>query len=414
MEDKKRISLALQGGGAHTAYVWGVVDRLLDQDDLEIVAVSGTSGGAMIAAVLAYGLSCETDELGDRLDEAARRRFTKELLRKFWTDVSLIADAYWNPYRFVANPLYPSWNIDGLPLPSALNMMTSLTSPYQSLGGARKNPVSLAIADCIDLAALRQSEIGPALYVCATNVRTNQPIIFQKHELQLEHLLASACLPFQDRAIAIETVSDGQAVTDFYWDGGYMADPSLAPLIRNHSAATRDLVIVGVNPILRTADTVPPQTAWEILDRMNEITFNSSLIAEINRINSTNELLQEVPDNAPARQPGGKLYDKRKILIHYVPPHAEMEDLGVASKNNTALPFLYYLQGLGQTIAGEWLAGATEGGGAPLLDVASDRNLQQLFIDPYHWSASPLPAAQPCAHSSQAPLAPQQKEARAA
>lgn len=394
MKDKKKIMLALQGGGAHTAYVWGVVDRLLERDDLEIVGVSGTSGGAMIAAVLAYGLSLENDPAGNPLDERGRRQLTQALLTRFWTDVSLIADAAWNPYRFIANPLYPSWNIDGLPVPAALNMLSSVASPYQSPAGARKNPVALAIADCIDLSVLRSSTSGPALYVCATNVRTNQPRIFEKHELQVEHLLASACLPVVDRAIAIARNDGAEPQTDYYWDGGYMADPALSPLIRNHSDETRDLVVVGVNPIVRTADTMPPQTAWQIIDRMNEITFNSSLIAEINRIQSTNELLSEVPEHARARQPGGKLHDKREILIHYVPPHPEMEGLGVASKSNTALPFLFYLQELGRSAAADWEAGRTEGGGAPLLDVDSDSNLRQLFIDPYHWSAPPLPEAQ--------------------
>jgi NTE family protein len=405
MEDKKKIMLALQGGGAHTAYVWGVVDRLLERDDLEIVGVGGTSGGAMIAAVLAYGLSLEQDPAGKPLDDRGRRQLTRALLTKFWTDVSLIADASWNPYRFVANPLYPSWNIDGLPLPAALNMLSSVTSPYQSPAGGRKNPVALAIVDCIDLSVLRSSTRGPALYVCATNVRTNQPKIFEKHELQIEHLLASACLPVVDRAIAIERGDGAEPQTDYYWDGGYMADPALAPLIRNHSTETRDLVVVGVNPIVRSADTMPPQTAWQIIDRMNEITFNSSLIAEINRIQSTNELLAEVPEHARARQPGGKLHDKREILIHYVPPHPEMEGLGVASKSNTALPFLFYLQELGRSIAVDWETGRTEGGGASLLGVDSDSNLRELFIDPYHWRAEPLPEAGTAAGGAPAPIA---------
>ena len=390
MKHRKKIMLALQGGGAHSAYVWGVVDRLLADDTLDIVGVSGTSGGAMIAAVLTYGLSQESDADGRPLDDAGRRALARELLERFWKDVSELGDRYWNPYRFVASPLHPSWNIDGLPVPTALNMLTSLASPYLSPLGTRQNPVSSAIASCIDFRRLNRSPLGPALYVCATNVRTNQPMIFIKSELALDHLLASACLPFQDRAIEIETSDNGQTVRDFYWDGGYTADPSLAPLIRNHADETPDLVIVGVNPIVRSTSTMPPRTAWEILDRMNEITFNSSLLGEIDRIHAINSLIDEVPADAPACRPGGKLHDKRKILIHYVPPHAAMEELGVASKSNTALPFLHYLRDLGRGVGGAWLAGETPGGGAPRLGVGSDTNLAQLFIDPYNWRAAPL------------------------
>ena len=143
---KKKITLALQGGGAHTAYIWGVVDHLLQKDDIEIAAVSGTSGGAMIAAVLTYGLSLEHDAEGRALNDSARRGITRELLDKFWTQVAALGDFYLNPYRFTANPFYRSWNIDGLPVPIALNALSLITSPYQSWAGPRQNPVALAIA----------------------------------------------------------------------------------------------------------------------------------------------------------------------------------------------------------------------------------------------------------------------------
>ncbi|HEX7634863.1 MAG TPA: patatin-like phospholipase family protein [Noviherbaspirillum sp.] len=380
---KKKITLALQGGGAHTAYIWGVVDHLLQKDDIEIAAVSGTSGGAMIAAVLTYGLSLEHDAEGRALNDSARRGITRELLDKFWTQVAALGDFYLNPYRFTANPFYRSWNIDGLPVPIALNALSLITSPYQSWAGPRQNPVALAIADCIDLDILNNSKTGPALYVCATNVRTGQPRLFTKNEIRIPHLLASACLPIVDRAVVI----DGE----YYWDGGYVADPSLAPLIEHHKRETRDLVIVGVNPTTMKSAEVPPNTAWEIIDRMNEITFNSSLISEIKRIHEINELLDQVPASARAKQHGGKLHNKEEILIHYIPPHEEMNEFGVASKSNTALPFLRHLKALGSEVAKAWITGQTAGGGAPLLGLSSDTNLIDLFINPHHPKAQPLP-----------------------
>ncbi|MGE5621645.1 MAG: patatin-like phospholipase family protein, partial [Bacillota bacterium] len=138
--DNQKVLLALQGGGAHSAYVWGVVDCLLQEGGLDIAAVSGTSGGAMIAAVLAYGLSAERDASGRALDDAARRAYARELLDKFWARVAQLGDAFLNPYRFTPNPFHRSWNIDGLPVPIALNALSLVTSPYQSWGGPRQNP----------------------------------------------------------------------------------------------------------------------------------------------------------------------------------------------------------------------------------------------------------------------------------
>lgn len=375
--EKKPVMLALQGGGSHAAYVWGVIDQLLTRDDLEIVGISGASGGAMIGAVLAYGLSQERTEQGEILDEAGRRDRTRKLLDKFWIDVAAIGDDFLNPYRFTTNPWHSSWNIDGTLVPLMLNAMSLVTSPYQAFLGPRQNPVARAITNTMDLRALRQSENGPALYVSATNVRTNQTKVFNKKEIYVEHLLASACLPMLDRAIEI----DGE----FYWDGGYTSNPALAPLIEQHSNVTGDLVIVGVNPIMLNPKSVPPRTAWQIIDRMNEITFNAALIGELKRIASINELLAQVPDTAPAKQPNGNLYDKNTISVHYMEPHAQMAELGVASKSNTAYSFLSYLKSLGQEQAMQWQFGPSD----RALEVkhVSDETLKNTLIKPYHWNA---------------------------
>jgi NTE family protein len=374
---KKPIMLALQGGGAHAAYVWGVIDQLLKRDDLEIVGVSGASGGAMIGAVLAYGLSQERTEQGEILDDAGRRDRTRDLLDKFWIDVAAIGNDFLNPYRFTANPWHSSWNIDGTLVPLMLNAMSLVTSPYQAFFGPRQNPVATSITNTMDLRALRQSTDGPALYVSATNVRTNQTKVFNKHEIHVEHLLASACLPMLDRAIEI----DGE----FYWDGGYTSNPALAPLIEQHSKVTGDLVIVGVNPVVLDQKAVPPRTAWQIIDRMNEITFNAALIGELKRIASINELLAQVPDTAPAKQPNGNLYGKKSISVHYLEPHPQMAELGVASKSNTAFSFLSYLKSLGQEQAMQWEFGPSD----RALEVEHDsaETLKDTFINPYHWNA---------------------------
>ncbi|OWW21223.1 patatin-like phospholipase family protein [Noviherbaspirillum denitrificans] len=380
---KKKILLALQGGGAHSAYVWGVVDRLLQNEDIEIAAVSGTSGGAMVAAVLAYGLNLEKSPDGKPLTDTGRRAETRRLLKQFWTNVAAIGDFTLNPYRFLANPLYPSWNIDGTPIPVALNALSLVMSPYQRLFDLRQNPVSMALADCIDFKVLRESTIGPALYVCATNVRTSQLQTFHKNEIDVDHLLASACLPVADRAVKI-----GE---EYYWDGGYVADPALIPLVQYHKQETRDLVIVGVNPIVMDKTNLPPDTAWEIIDRMNEITFNASLISEIKRIHEVNELLRELMPHPDAMKACKTLHNKVEVLIHYIPPHAEMACFGVASKSNTALGFLKHLRNLGREVAAAWENGKIDGGGAPLIGIASDTNLVRLFIDPHHAEAAPLP-----------------------
>ncbi|RZI44509.1 patatin-like phospholipase family protein [Herbaspirillum sp. HC18] len=385
----KKIMLALQGGGAHSAYVWGVVDRLLQNDDIEITAISGTSGGAMIATILAYGLSLKRDAANNPLDDDARRNLTRKLLKKFWTNVAAIGDMSGNPYRFVSNPFHHSWNIDGLPVPIALNALSLVTSPYQRLFGLRQNPVSFAVSDCVDFDMLNRSKTGPALYICATNVRTNQPKFFTKSEIAVDHLLASACLPVVDRAVQIDDGED----TEYYWDGGYVADPALSPLIKRHKLETRDLVIVGVNPIVMEKDALPPHTAWEIIDRMNEITFNASLIGEIQRIHDINTLLRELAPHPAAKKASSLLSGKDEILIHYIPPHAEMAGFGVASKSNTALTFLKHLRGLGRDVAAAWEDGSIEGGGARQLGISSDTNLESLFIEPHRPEAKTLPKA---------------------
>lgn len=384
--EKRKIMLALQGGGAHSAYVWGVLDRLLDEGDIEIVGVSGASGGAMIAAVLAYALSLTAKPNGDPMSDFERRKNAKQLLRKFWREVSRLGDWCMNLYRFHGSPFFKSWNIDGTPVPIMLSALSLLTSPYQQIFGPRQNPLKYAIESCIDFASLRESKAGPKLYVCATNVRTNQPKVFEKHEICTDHLLASACLPMVDRAVEI----DGE----FYWDGGYVSDPALAPLLEKHRRQAADLVIIGVNPIVRTSESMPPNNAWEIMDRMNEISFNASLIGEIKRIDEINDLL-EVFENSPnsvREKPACRsLNRKRKIFIHYIPPHEQMAEMGVASKSNTAWPFLEALFELGNELANAWIAGRTEGGGAPLLGKSSDTNLNTLFITSQHWDSKTSP-----------------------
>jgi NTE family protein len=382
---RKRVMIALQGGGAHTAYVWGVMDELLKDESIEITAIGGTSGGAMIAAIVASALSTSHSSNGDVLSNSEKRQLARTLLDEFWKHTALLGNYALNPYRFTPNPFFPSWNIDGFPIPVALGAISLVTSPYQRFTGITENPIVKAISKVINFESLGQNDIGPALYVCATNVRTGQATIFEKNKITPRHLLASACLPIVDGAIEIGG--------EYYWDGGYVADPSISPLVRNHSSHTRDLVIVGVNPIILPHSRLPPDTAWKIMDRINEVTFNSSVISQIKNIEATNELLRQVPDTAEAKKRGGRLHGKNEIFIHYIPPAKSMIDLGVASKNNTSWEFFSYLKSLGQNVAKRWRYGHSESGGAHLLGVSSDTNLNKLFVEPYQPDASPVPTS---------------------
>jgi len=317
--EAKKINLALQGGGAHGAYTWGVLDRLLEEERLEVEAISGTSAGAMNAAVFADGMG-----RGGRAE-------AKRVLEVFWRSVSRAAQL---------GPLQPtpfdrlggSWNLDHSAAFVAFDMLTRMLSPYQ-FNPMNINPLRHALEESIDFKRLEHCR-AVKLFISATNVKTGKVRVFTCGEITPDVLLASACLPFLWQAVTI----DG----DPYWDGGYMGNPAIFPLI--YGAESSDVVIIQVNPL--SSDRVP-KTATEIMNRLNEISFNSSLMREMRAISFVTHLIDE-----------GKLDREqyKRINIHWIEAEEQMKGLGVSSKMNARWDFLLHLKEIGRKVADNWIA----------------------------------------------------------
>lgn len=322
-DEIKSVGLGLQGGGAHTAFSWGVLDRLLDEvaaGNLRIDAISGTSGGAFNAAVCAYGL----------IDGPERAR---RLLREFWQLVS--SQSLWppDPFRLLLPETSPArWNVDWTPTAIGLGIAEQVFSPYDD--PLFINPLDAIIRKVIpDFAALRRGGNGaPRLFVCAVDVNSTARRIFDQQEISPEALLAAACYPTLFQAIEIDRV--------YYWDGGYLGNPALNPLVD----CTDDLLTVSVNPIDRTGG--PPKTSREILNRINEIGFNAAWVMEMRQILLINKLLER------KLLQGGGYKPKR---FHIIRDDAFMEKIGVASKQNPSADFVDELFKLGRKTAGEWV-----------------------------------------------------------
>ena len=316
----KTVNLALQGGGAHGAFAWGVLDRLIEDGRLAFEGISATSAGAMNAAVLASGWT-------QGGPEGARRA-----LADFWRAVSDAGMRY-SPYRglsWASQPGVPS--LDHSIAWSFMDMWTRLLSPYQ-LNPGNVNPLRQVLESHVDFAALR-SQSAIKLFLAATNVETCKVRIFGCADLTADAVLASACLPSLFQAVEIE----GQ----FYWDGGYLGNPVIYPLI--YDCDSRDVVIVHLNPIVRRGC---PRTAATILNRLNEVSFNSSLMREMRAVAFVSSLIER-----------GKLSpDEFKLmLIHSIRADEEMVQHGVSSKLNPDWGFLTGLRDSGRAHAERWLA----------------------------------------------------------
>ncbi len=316
---KKSLNLALQGGGAHGAFTWGVLDRLLEEERLEIDGISGTSAGAMNAAVLAEGY-CKGGREGARA-----------ALGDFWERVGHLGSL--NPLQ--GGPIdwmNDVWKIDPAPSDLLFDTISRVLSPYQ-FNPLNWNPLRTLLEDAIDFKTLAGYD-GIKLFISATNVRSGKNRVFEHAELSADVLLASACLPFLFQAVEI----DGEP----YWDGGYMGNPAIYPLIYN--CASRDIAIVQINPLTR--DELP-RTAPEILDRINEISFNSTLVREMRAIAFVSRLIDEQALDSTKY---------KRLNIHIVEAEDEMDDLGVASKMNARPDFLQRLHRIGRGAAERWLA----------------------------------------------------------
>jgi NTE family protein len=310
------VDLALQGGGSHGAFTWGVLDRLLEEPWLRIAAISGTSAGAMNAAVLADGWAHGGPE-GARV-----------ALNDYWQRVS--SAAVFSPLqRSPLDRLMGRWTLDTSPAYVAMDLMSRLLSPYD-LNPFGLNPLRSILAKSIDFDRLVGSPIK--LFITATNVRTGRGRIFRNAEITPDVLLASACLPTMFQAVEI----DGDA----YWDGGFAGNPTITPLIRESDA--HDTILVQINPRERP-DT--PRSAAEILDRLNEISFNSPLMKELRMI----ALLRQVAD--PGTGEGARWAQMRT--------HRVMTDMlarfGASSKLNAEVGFLEMLRTEGRRAASAFL-----------------------------------------------------------
>jgi NTE family protein len=314
---KKKICVALQGGGAHGAFTWGVLDRLLEEDSLEIQAVSGTSAGAMNGAVMVDAL------------KRGGPQHARERLERFWHSISDAGDNIFKPGR----TLFPAFgpNSDWSPMAIWTDALSLVWSPYDNPFYA--NVLADVIAEELpDFNALNDDST-PHLFVCATNVKTNQRKIFRPGELSGRALTASACLPTIFQSVEVNG--------EFYWDGGYLGNPALYPL--RSPALTPDLLIVWVNPLDRPD---VPTNARDILDRMNEVTFNATLVQEIEAIDAVNELK---PRGNALRSP------YKRIRLHEIKDEPALAGLGHASKSNTDWDFLLALRDFGRQAAKRWL-----------------------------------------------------------
>ena len=319
---QKAINLALQGGGAHGAFAWGVLDKLIEDGRVEIEALSATSAGAMNAVVMAYGVS-----IGGM--EGARAK-----LEEFWTEISRAGELY-SPVRSMP---WEKWfqaygfQADFSPTFHAFQALTHLFSPYQ-LNPFNFNPLKDVLLKVVDFERLAACNRATRIFLSATNVRTGKIRVFENAELSVDVVLASACLPYVFQAVEIEGES--------YWDGGFMGNPAIFPLI--YHGASRDVVIVHINPIERKK---LPRTAAEIFDRMNEISFNSSLMREMRAVEFVTRLIDE-----------GALDNKKyhRMRIHSIRDDAEMSQLGIATKLNPDWDFLCRLRDAGRRRAEEWL-----------------------------------------------------------
>lgn len=314
--DTLLVDLALQGGGSHGAFTWGVLDRLLEEPWLRIDGISGTSAGAMNAVVLADGYA------------AGGAEGARAALKVFWQSV---ADAarFSLIRRSPLDMLLGRWTLDTSPFFIAFDLAARLFSPYD-LNPRGVNPLREILEECVDFKRVAEAPIR--LFVTATNVRTGRGRVFRNAELTPDVLLASACLPTLFQAIEI----DGQA----YWDGGYSGNPTITPLVRE--CESRDTLLVAVNPVEREGT---PRSAREILDRLNEVSFNATLLKELRMI----ALLRQVADAGSGE--GARWAGMRMHLI----ASKALAKLGASSKFNAEWDFLTMLHGEGRSSAESFL-----------------------------------------------------------
>lgn len=332
------ISLALQGGGAHGAFTWGVLDYLLEEGSLDLKAITATSAGAMNAVALAAGYA-EGGHDGAR-----------ELLEAFWRDVSERGAPL-----AAANTFTPAF---GPFTPFAMfQAITNLASPYD-LNPFDYNPLQQTLRKLIDFDRLR-AETDIDLFIAATNVESGKVKIFKTPEITEDSVLASACLPQVFKAINIDDTP--------LWDGGYVGNPALFPLF--YADVPRDILIVHINPMTRKGT---PKTAAAILDRLNEITFNASLVSELRSIAFVQKLLDEnwMADRVRSRY--------RRMFVHAIRADKQLSKLSIETKYDTSWRFLTDLRDRGRDAAQSWILASRDQVGK-----TSSVDIQEEFLESF-------------------------------
>ena len=312
----KVVNLALQGGGSHGAFTWGVLDRLLEEEALHFEGITGTSAGAVNAVVLADGLA------------AGGREGARNALRAYWQKVSaLFARGIFRPSLIDKGS--PDFGLEHSPGFRFFEPMIYFASPYQA-NPFNHNPFSDLLAEAINFERVRQ-QTEVKLFLCATNVQTAKVKIFAGKELRVEHVLASTCLPLLMQAVEV----DGE----YYWDGSYAGNPAIFPLV--YDCDSRDILMVHITPAERPG---VPTTSPAIMNCMQEISFNTSLIREMRTISSLNKLVEQ------GRMGGGKL-----MLVHVIEAEEFITAFSWSSRLNADWDFLLHLHNMGRARADQWL-----------------------------------------------------------
>ena len=310
------INLALQGGGSHSAFTWGVLDRLLEDERLAFDGITATGAGSINAVVRADGLA-----LGGR--EAARER-----LETFWRRMSeIVSTSIIAPSFF--DKINPTFGLEHSPGYLFVDFVSRFMSPYQ-LNPFDLNPLRNLLNEVVDFQRVRQQQTVK-LFLSATSVRTGKIAIFRTSEITADHVVASDCVPFRTRAPEIDA--------EHYWDGGFIGNPAIFPVIYECNA--RDVLLVQLTPAERTD---LPTSARAILNRMEEIVFNAALMREMRVIAMITQMIDD-----------GRLSDTKRMFFHLIEAEDITRVLSASSKMNFDWKFLMYLFEMGRARAEGWL-----------------------------------------------------------
>jgi len=313
----KIINLALQGGGTHGAFTWGVLDRLLEDERIGFDGVTASSAGAVNAVLLVSGLA------------TGGREGARNLLRTFWQRLSQIAvGGVFQPS--LIDQLDPTHGLEHSPGYLIIQALTYYASPYQ-VNPFNLNPVKTLVEEMVDFDAIRRQR-AVKLFLCATNVRTAKVKVFSGDEITVESVLASTCLPLLMQAVEI----GGEC----YWDGGYAGNPAVFPLV--YECETPDIVLVHTTPAERSD---VPKSSLAIMNRMQEISFNTALIREMRAVAFLNRRIEE-----------GSLRRGRRLLVHVIEGEDLLRDFTASSRLNCDWPFLLELFASGRQRAEQWLS----------------------------------------------------------